>query len=100
MHELFIYYRVDAAHAAEATTRVLTWQREIGSAQPALRDARLLKRPGAQDGWHTWMETYVLLLAPTGDDTVQLHGRLSRGPEGLRGWIDGERHLEVFVPCA
>lgn len=100
MQELFIYYRVEAAHAAEAQARIRQWQRELRSAHTVLCDARLLMRPDARDGCQTWMETCALSL-PAGDAVAaRLHALLAQGPADLPGRIDGQRHLEVFVPCA
>ena len=57
--ELFIYYRVNARHAIEARSKVLEWQRELGTAHPALH-CRLLMRPEEREGLQTWMETYAI----------------------------------------
>jgi len=97
--ELFVYYRVDAAHAAEAKAAVQRWQHDLDSAYPELH-GRLLKRPQTRDGLQTWMETYTHSKAATGVSQLQLQTLLPAGPAELRRWLHGDRHLEVFVPCA
>ncbi len=97
--ELFIYYRVDARHAGEAGSTVLGWQRELGVTHPALQ-CRLLMQPVAREGPQTWMETYAIAGPAHGYDMDALLVRLEQGAPQLQSWIVGERHVEVFVPCA
>jgi Domain of unknown function (DUF4936) len=97
--ELFIYYRVNARRATEARSKVLEWQRELGAAQPALH-CRLLMRPVEREGLQTWMETYAIADPAHGVDVDALHKRIEQGPPGMQSWIVGERHVEVFIPCA
>ena len=93
MRELFVYYRVDARHAARAMHIVGGWQRDLRTAHAPLQ-ARLLKRPADDAAANeTWMETY----AHFGD---ALLAELSAGPAALSPLIDGERHVEVFIACA
>lgn len=97
--ELFIYYRVNAQHATEVRSKVLEWQRELGAAHPALQ-CRLLMRPVPREGLQTWMETYAIADPAHGGDMDALRGRIELGPPDLQSLIVGERHVEVFVPCA
>lgn len=111
----FIYYRVAQADLAPALAVVREFQRKMASGSPALRCA-VLRRPGETDGRVTLMETY----APASEsaDGIRpaeavaedpgraagpwdgLPGRLLKGPPRLAAWLQGERHLETFVPCA
>ena len=97
--ELFIYYRVSVRNANEARSMVLEWQRELGAGYPALH-CRLLMRPEEREGLQTWMETYALADPGQCADADSLRQRIERGPAALQSWIVGERHVEVFVPCA
>jgi hypothetical protein len=97
--ELFIYYRVNARNATDARSKVLEWQREIGAAHPALQ-CRLLMQPVAREGLQTWMETYAIADPARSLEANALRSCLEQGPPELQSWIVGERHVEVFVPCA
>lgn len=99
MLELFIYYRVSVRHATEARSDVLEWQRELEGAHPALH-CRLLMRPEEREGLQTWMETYAIADPAQSPDAGALRQHIEQGPEALQSWIIGERHVEVFVPCA
>jgi hypothetical protein len=97
--ELFIYYRVDAQHVSEAQSGVLEWQRELGAAHPALQ-CRLLMQPVQREGLQTWMETYAIAGSAHGCEMNVLRERIELGAPSLQPWIVGQRHVEVFVPCA
>jgi hypothetical protein len=99
VRELFIYYRVDARHAAQAMGMVSDWQHRLRAARPQLV-GRLLKRPEADaESDQTWMETYAIAAgAPDFDEA--LLAELSAGPASLAPLIDGDRHIEVFFACA
>ncbi len=100
MRELFIYYRSPEIHASALQARAQEFQARLCLDHPGLR-ARLLRRPEVKDGRITWMETYAIVpMTPVAlDDTLQAqierHARAA-----LAGLIEGDRHLEVFVPCA
>jgi hypothetical protein len=96
VRELFVYYHVDARHAAQAIDIVGDWQRELRAVR-AHMVARLLKRPAANaESSETWMETYAITAgAPDFDEA--LLAELSAGPASLAPLIDGPRHAEVFV---
>lgn len=90
--ELYIYYRVEPQAAAVALGEVQAWQAGLREARPALL-CRLLRRPPVPGEPQTWMEVYAGL----DDDAAAC---LRAGPPGPRPWQIGERHVEVFEPCA
>ena len=95
--QLFVYYRVRSDHvpAVMAALRALHagWQRE----EPAL-GCELMQRVG--DGGPeqvTLMEIY----RHTGGVTPAWQQRIEREVHAaLAPWLVGERHVEVFAPCA
>jgi len=103
MRELFIYYRSRTDRSAEVAERVVEFQARLVAQHPALQ-ARLLCRPEVSDGWQTWMETYSINAMHSPDHaegmTTELQQAIEREAAVLRPCIDGERHTEVFVPCA
>jgi len=97
MRRLFIYYRVAAVRADEAVARARQMQQAL-RAQDALLHAELLRRPDAIDSHVTLMETYARDAA--GIDPA-LRARIeSEALAALAGLVVGERHVEVFEPCA
>lgn len=97
--QLFVYYRVRAEHhaAAVAALRRLhaTWRLE----DPAL-DCELLQRVDATDRPDrsvTLMETYRRAdgVTPSWQARIEREAGLALAP-----WLVGERHIEVFAPCA
>jgi hypothetical protein len=96
MRELFVYYRVHAAGAAQVRRAVLAMQRELGAAHPGLI-ARLLTRPRA-DGGATWMETYAFdaQFGSTAGIDTQIEAAITHRASALSSFIDGPRHHEVF----
>lgn len=95
-HELFVYYRVAPGDAAALGTAVQAMHAALTSAHPGLQ-ARLLRRPEMAQGRLTFMEVYAR--PPAGIDT-SLRGEIEAAARALAPWLDGERHTEVFVPCA
>jgi uncharacterized iron-regulated membrane protein len=100
MRELFIYYRIPVADAAAARTLVDAFQARLRQRHPGL-SARLLRRPDERDKQQTWMETYSF------DSSVQVHGvtpelqaEIETQARALGHLIAGDRHTEVFIPCA
>lgn len=88
--DLYVYYRVDCAHAELLCKRVKALQGEL-----ALRynvSAALKRRPAASDGRHTWMETYLNI--PEGFDAI-LSQAVSQSQ--VAALIEGERHTEYFL---
>jgi len=103
MRELFIYYRSRTDRSAEVAEQVAEFQARLVAQHPALQ-ARLLRRPEVRDGWQTWMETYSINAMHSPDHADGIGTALQQAIEleaaVLRPCIDGERHIEVFVPCA
>ncbi|TXC66013.1 DUF4936 family protein [Piscinibacter aquaticus] len=100
MRELFIYYRSQSAHAATVQSRVHEFQAALCRAHPGLV-ARLLRRPEERHGLLTWMETYAIEpMAPSCRLDDDLQQQIERHAACLKGLLDGERHTEVFLPCA
>jgi hypothetical protein len=100
MRELFIYYRSPEERAAEVARTVREFQSRLTTRHAGLT-ARLLRRPESIDGVHTWMETYSMntMHNPQGVDTV-LQREIEAEAAALRTCLSGERHTEVFAPCA
>ncbi|WP_295641041.1 DUF4936 family protein [uncultured Methylibium sp.] len=96
-HELFVYYRVPQARAAELVDAVVRMQAALQAAHPGLRQARLLRRPDAADGRHTWMEAYAFDPASAPE---QLAAAIEQAASPLAALIDGPRHGERFIACA
>ena len=88
--DLYIYYRVPAAQAAELQERAAAMQRCLREEYGIV--AELKRRPEEKDGCQTWMEVYEAV--PPGFEDA-LERALAR--EGLAGLIDGQRHTEIFV---
>lgn len=95
MRELFIYYRATQENASVLHAQVSRMQAELRARHPGLQ-TRLLRRPEAADGLHTWMETYS---SPSGIDSA-LKGAIATAALALAPWIEGPRHAEEFDACA
>jgi hypothetical protein len=95
VRELFIYYRATQENASVLRAEVSRMQTELRVRHPGLQ-ARLLRRPEAADGLHTWMETYA---SPDGIDDA-LQGVIETAALALSPWIVGARHVERFIACA
>ena len=95
-HELFVYYRVPEARAAELADAVSAMQQALREAHPGLA-ARLLRRPAASDGLHTWMEAYRFAADSAPDE---LMASIDRASASLASLIDGPRRAERFIACA
>ncbi len=91
--DLYVYYKVDPAAAAELATRVTAMQSQLASNQHVA--VALRRRPGEQDGKQTWMEVYPDV--PAGFDAALAQ---AVGESGIVGLIDGPRHTEIFVELA
>lgn len=94
--ELFVYYRVVPDDAAALGAAVRAMHAALASAHPGLQ-ARLLRRPEVAQGRLTLMEVYAR--PPAGID-AGLRAEIDTAARALAPWLDGERHTEVFVPCA
>lgn len=91
---LFIYYRVAQNDTAAALQAAQAVQCELRARHPGLK-AELWRRPETKDGMHTWMEIYT---HADGIDAA-LEQRIEAAAEAVSPWIQGPRHVEVFVPC-
>ena len=94
--DLYIYYKVGAAHAAPLQAAVVAMQATL--AQQFGVVSQLKRRPEASDGVQTWMEVYP---AAPGNFAATLAEAVEHA--GLHAWISGPRHVEAFtdvVPCA
>jgi len=104
MRELFIYYRIDAGRAGSALKAAQAMQQGLRDKHPQLA-ARLWRRPDEPGGsptneastQQTWMETYSF--TDTGV-TPALQAEIEEAASALSPFIVGQRHTEVFVPCA
>ena len=96
MADLYIYYRVPEAQAAQLAPRVLAMQARLAAAHGVA--GQLKRRPQAAEGMQTWMEIY--LDAKAGFDAA-LAAAVQEA--AVLEQIDGQRHTEVFMdvdPCA
>jgi hypothetical protein len=90
MADLYIYYRVPEANAAQLAPRVRAMQARLATAHGIA--GQLKRRPGSDLGLQTWMEIYLA----TGErfdaalEAAVLEAALSEQ-------IDGKRHTEVFM---
>ena len=100
MRELFIYYRSHADHADEVQAKASAFQARLRLEHPGLV-ARLLRRPEVKNGLLPWMETSSFATMPP---ALPIDARLQQQIEShaacLQGLIEGDRHTEVFIPCA
>lgn len=108
---VFVYYRVQAAHAPalqQAFARVRAdidgWQPQLMRKVPGVRDRESPARGPAdrlQQAPQTWMEVYwpPPEVSQENDDLQSaIDGCVRRA--GLLALIEGERHYEIFEPCA
>jgi hypothetical protein len=99
VRELFIYYRATIENASVLHAAALALQADLQARHPGLQ-TRLLRRPEAADGLHTWMETYA---APSSAHGISesLQGEIeSAAHTKLATLISGSRHTESFIACA
>ena len=95
--ELYVYYRVAAADWQSAVDIVRAFQRQLCREYPPLR-ARVMRRPGEQDGCVTLMETYALDdFGARGVDEA-LRTRIDAAAAALTPLLRGARHAETFEP--
>jgi hypothetical protein len=100
MHELFIYYRVSSSTADAVRVKVLAMQQALRASHPGL-STRLLRRPEETAGQQTWMEIYSFFCKDNGPGiTPELQSAIATAAATLMPLIQGERHCEVFTPCA
>lgn len=94
LRSLFIYYRIASADAAIARGAVEAMQHTLRERHAGLQVA-LWRRPQEKDGMQTWMETYT---HPDGVDE-SIEADIASAAVALQTWVQGPRHVEVFVPC-
>ncbi|MEO8154120.1 MAG: DUF4936 family protein [Rhizobacter sp.] len=99
MRELFIYYQATIENASVLHATALALQAELQAQHPGLQ-TRLLRRPEAANGLHTWMETYAAPLSPNGISESLQSEIESVASAKLASLIEGQRHTESFVACA
>ncbi len=95
--DLYVYYKVQAAHAATLQEAVIAMQSSLAAAHGVA--PQLKRRPQAANGVQTWMEVYP---AVAGEAFLDLLGTAA-AKAGLAQWIAGPRHVEIFEdlpPCA
>lgn len=88
--DLYIYYRVDPAHAVALNERVSHVQHQL-RAQYGVA-AELKRRPEEKAGYQTWMEVY--LNTPTGFEDAL---KQAIDAAGISHLIADTRHTEYFV---
>ena len=94
MRSLFIYYRIASADAATVRGVAEAMQYTLRERHAGLQ-AALWRRPHEKDGMQTWMETYT---HPDGVDE-SIEADIASAAVALQTWVQGPRHVEVFVPC-
>lgn len=86
----YIYYRVPADRALALQQCVQKLQQRVLALCGV--PGELKRRPGAQDGWHTWMEVYHRL-TPEFEACL----RQCEQESGLAALIHGARHVDDFL---
>ena len=109
MRELFIYYRVRSGDETGALNVVTAFQNRLRQRHPQL-GARLLRRAGSGGAMQTWMETYAMN-PQQGEQQPRQHPQqqvvagisehLQQEIESMAAelapYLDGPRHVEIFV---
>ena len=93
---LYVYYRVRAGDAASAIAAARAMQLGLQAQFPGAV-CTLSQRAGDEGEWRTLMETYALA---GGVSAAQRQAIEDTAQAQLSAWIVGERHVEVFEPCA
>jgi len=94
--QVFVYYRVRPDDAVPAVAAVTAFQAALQASMPGL-SGTLSRRVDDGADLLTLMETYVHAGASTAGWRHEIE---RRAQQQLAAWIVGERHVEVFVPCA
>lgn len=89
MFDLYVYYKVPEAQAAQLEPLVRAMQ--AGLAQDGIA-GQLLRRPESKNGLQTWMEVY-----PRADERLAALVEERAAASGMAALIDGPRRAEVFV---
>ena len=90
MTNLYIYYQVREEHASALCLRVAAMQAALAGSEGV--KGRLLRRPQAPDGLHTWMEVYE-----AGSPGFEAALAAAVDEAALAAMIEGGRHIEVFT---
>lgn len=96
MRELFIYFKTHTEHEAQVRSHLHGMQRALRQAHPQLV-TRLLMRPEASHGLHTWMEIYSGM--PELGSGSRVDEAISQVADGLAPFMVGARKIEVFAVC-
>jgi hypothetical protein len=98
--DCYVYYKVQAAHAAGLQEAVLAMQSALSAVHGVA--AQLKRRPEAPAGVQTWMEVYPAVGSGTREAFLAALDAAA-AQAGLARWISGPRHVEIFEdmpPCA
>jgi len=88
--DLFIYYRVPAAHAEKMQKKVMAMQAALHERWPVA--VALKRRPELKDGFETLMEIYSQIPE---DFTAALESAVHDAD--LLAFTEGVRHTETFI---
>lgn len=94
--QLYVYYRVRATHLGAAVAAVRGLHATWCAQQPGLQ-CELMQRADESAGAVTLMEVYR---GPEGISPAWQQRIEREAGQALARWLDGERHREVFAPCA
>lgn len=94
----YLYYTVAETDLPAVRAAVAGCHARWQSRWPGLR-LELLRRPGLRQGRVTLMEIYQPPAGPAPDGAT-LEALDAEVRTGLAAWDCGERHVEVFLPCA
>lgn len=94
--QLYVYYRVRGEHLPAVLAALRQLQARWQAEDPAL-GCELMRRVDDQTGLETLMEVYRRAdgITPAGKQRIEGEARAA-----LSAWLVGERHVEVFAPCA
>lgn len=97
----FIYYRIHPDDRAAVMAAVRQFQAELRQRCPELTTDLLCRMPDAS-GLLTFMEIYAFTnaLPPAGRPELALPACIEQAAAVLSPWLQGERHVETFLPCA
>ena len=96
MRELFVYFKAPTDQEKTVRSHLQAMQNALRQNHPDLV-TRLLMRPEASQGLHTWMEVYTGV-ADLGSGSL-VDESISRAARVLAPFIVGTRKTEVFVVC-
>lgn len=96
----FIYYRIHPDDRAAVMAAVCQFQAELRQRWPGLTTELLCRTPDAS-GLHTLMEIYAFTDAPPpAGPGLAWPACIEQAAGVLNPWLQGERHVETFLPCA